>query len=158
MCNNNLNEYAEVIFVNRKRFTTALLAAMMIGVIGLGAVACKGKTDPKATETSETTELTTTTTTTIPTTTLTEYTGPLPNDEEITWTETPLDTPATYYANVSKGEFLNVRKGPGTKYEKVGTLTRGQSITVVAKASGGWYKTQDGFYVSETYLSGTMPN
>lgn len=144
--------------MNRKRFTTALLAAMMIGVIGLGAVACKGKTDPKATETSETTEQTTTTTTTIPTTTLTEYTGPLPNDEEITWNETPLETPATYYANVSKGEFLNVRKGPGTTYEKVGTLTRGQSITVVAKASGGWYKTQDGFYVSETYLSGTMPN
>lgn len=142
--------------MNRKRFTLALIASMMIGATCLGAVACK-KTEP--TETSlESSEETTTTTTTIPTTTLTEYTGPLTNDEEVTWSETQLESPATYYCNVSKGEFLNVRKGPGTKYEKVGTLTRGQSIVVVAKASGGWYKTQDGFYVSETYLSGTMPN
>ena len=142
--------------MNRKRFTLALIASMMIGVTCLGLAACK-KTEP--TETSvESSEETTTTTTTIPTTTLTEYTGPLTNDEEITWTETQLESPATYYCNVSKGEFLNVRKGPGTKYEKVGTLTRGQSIVVVAKAGGGWYKTQDGFYVSETYLSGTMPN
>ena len=144
--------------MNRKRFTTALIAAMMIGVIGFGVVACKGNNDPAATESFESTELTTTTTTTIPTTTLTEYSGPMTNDEEITWTESELESPATYYCNVSKGEFLNVRKGPGTKYEKVGTLTRGQSIEVVAKASGGWYKTKDGFYVSETYLSGTMPN
>ena len=142
--------------MNRKRFTTVLIAAMMVSVMALGAVACK-KTEPTAT-TLESTEQTTTTTTTIPTTTLTEYTGPLPNDEEITWTETQLETPATYYAKVSKGEFLNVRKGPNTTYEIVGKLTRGQSITCVAKASGGWYKTQDGFYVSETYLTGTMPD
>jgi len=143
--------------VNRKRFTVALLAAMMIGVVGLGAVACKGKTDPSATETSESTELTTTTTTTTPTTTLPEYAGPLENTQEITWTENQLEQPATYYVKVSKGEFLNVRNGPGVNYEKVGTLTRGMSIVVVAKASGGWYKTQDGFYVSETYLTATMP-
>lgn len=142
--------------MNRKRFTLALIASIMIGVTCFGLAACK-KAEP--TETSlESTELTTTTTTTVPTTTLTEYTGPLTNTEEITWTETQLESPATYYCNVSNGEFLNVRSGPGTKYEKVGTLTRGQSIVVVAKAGGGWYKTQDGFYVSETYLSGTMPN
>ena len=144
--------------MNRKRFTTALIAAMMVGAMCLGAVACKNKTDPSATDTAESSELTTTTTTTIPTTTLTEYSGPLDqNTTEVTWTETQLETPATYYCNVTKGEFLNVRKGPGTKYEKVGTLTRGMSIVVVAKASGGWYKTNDGFYVSETYLTGTMP-
>ena len=142
--------------MNRKRFTLAIVASMMIGVICLGAVGCK-KSEPTET-TLESSEEITTTTTTIPTTTLTEWTGPLPNDEEITWSETQLESPATYYCNVSKGEFLNVRSGPGTKYTKVGTLTRGQSIVVVAKASGGWYKTQDGFYVSETYLSGTMPN
>ena len=142
--------------MNRKRFTTALIAGMMLSIMALGVVAC---TKTKPTETTlETTEQTTTTTTTIPTTTLTEYTGPLTNDEEITWTETQLETPVTYYAKVSKGEFLNVRRGPGTTFEKVGTLTRGQSISCVAKASGGWYKTVDGFYVSETYLSGTMPN
>ena len=82
--------------MNRKRFTFALLAAMMIGVVGLGAVACKGKTDPSATETSESTELTTTTTTTTPTTTLPEYSGPLENTQEITWTENQLEQPTTY--------------------------------------------------------------
>jgi len=147
-------DYAEVIIVNRKRFTTALIAMMMVSVIGLGAVACK-KTEP--TETSiETSELTTTTTTTVPTTTLTEYTGPLTNDVEVSWTETPIEE-KTLYANVTKGEFLNVRKGPATTYEKVGTLTRGQAIKVVA-TSGGWYKTVDGFYVSENYLVATPPN
>ena len=142
--------------MNRKRFTTALIAGMMVAVLAMGLAACK-KTKPTE-STLESSEQTTTTTTTIPTTTLPEYSGPLTNSEEITWTETQLESPATYYANVTKGEFLNVRKGPGTGYEKIGTLTRGQAITVVAKASGGWYKTQDGFYVSETYLTGTMPN
>lgn len=143
--------------MNRKRFTTALIAAMMVGALSLGAVACKKKPAPTE-STPVTSEITTTTTTTVPTTTLPEYSGPLTNDEEVTWTETNLEQPVTYYAVVSKGEFLNVRKGPGTTYEKVGTLTRGQSVVCVAKASGGWFKTQDGFYVSETYLSGTMPN
>ena len=156
MCNNKLYDYAEVIIVNRKRFTTVLIAAMLTGVMALSLAACK-KTKPTET-TLESTEQTTTTTTTIPTTTLTEYSGPLINSEEISWTETNLETPATYYAKVTKGEFLNVRKGPGVGYEKVGTLTRGQAVVCVAKASGGWYKTQDGFYVSETYLTGTMPD
>lgn len=141
--------------MNRKRFTTVLIASMMVSVMALSLAACK-KTKPTET-TLESTEQTTTTTTTIPTTTLTEYAGPKTNDETVTWTETNLETPVTYYAQVSKGEFLNVRKGPGTQYEKVGTLTRGQTVVCVAKASGGWYKTEDGFYVSETYLTGTMP-
>ena len=142
--------------MNRKRFTTALIAAMMVGVICLGATACKKKADPSATETSETSEQTTTTTTTVPTTSLPIYSGPLENSQEITWSETPLESPKTYYVKVSQGEFLNVRKGPGTNYDKVASLTRGQAVVVVAK-SGIWYKTQDGFYISETYLSGTMP-
>ena len=36
--------------------------------------------------------------------------------------------------------------------QSVGTLSRGQSIVVVARTSNGWYKTIDGFYASETYL------
>ena len=142
--------------MNRKRFTTALIAAMMVCTLSLGAVACKKKPEP--TETTETTEETTTTTTTVATTSLPEFKGPMTNNEEVTWRETQLESPATYYVAVSKNEFLNVRKGPGTKYDKVGTLTRGQSIKVVAKAGNGWYKTEDGFFVSETYLSGKMPN
>ena len=153
MCNNKLNDYAhdyvEVIIVNRKRFTTALIAAMTIGALCLGVAACGGK-QPEPTETeTETTEVTTTTTTTAPTTTLTIYSGPR---------ATKLESPQTYYVKVTKGEFLNVRSGPGTKYEKVGTLTRGQSVTVVAKANGIWYKTQDGYFISDTYLSGKIPN
>ena len=142
--------------MNRKRFTTVLIAAMMVTVMVIGTVGCK-KTKPTET-TLESTEQTTTTTTTIPTTTLPEWSGPLSNTEEVSWTETQLETPVVYYVKVSKGEFLNVRKGPATSYEKIGTLTRGQTVKVVAKASGGWYKTEDGFYVSETYLTGTMPD
>ena len=158
MCNNKLNDYAhdyvEVIIVNRKRFTTALIAAMTIGALCLGVAACGGK-QPEPTETeTETTEVTTT----APTTTLTIYSGPRATTEEVTWQETKLESPQTYYVKVSKGEFLNVRSGPGTKYEKVGTLTRGQSVTVVAKANGIWYKTQDGYFISDTYLSGKIPN
>lgn len=162
MCNNNINDYAhayvEVIIVNRKRFTTALIAAMMVGALCLGIAACGGKTPETSNTETETSEITTTTTTTAPTTTLTEYSGPRTNTEEVTWKETQLEAPATYYVKVSKGEFLNVRSGPGTKYEKVGTLTRGQSVTVVARANGIWYKTQDGYFISETYLSGKIPN
>ena len=162
MCNNKLNDYAhdyvEVIIVNRKRFTTALIAAMTIGALCLGVAACGGK-QPEPTETeTETTEVTTTTTTTAPTTTLTIYSGPRATTEEVTWQETKLESPQTYYVKVTKGEFLNVRSGPGTKYEKVGTLTRGQSVTVVAKANGIWYKTQDGYFISDTYLSGKIRN
>jgi len=143
--------------VNRKRFTTALIAAMMVGVMSLGLVACKKKPEPTET-TEQTTEQTTTTTTTVATTSLPVWSGPLQNDEEVTWKETKLESEATYYVAVSKGEFLNVRKGPGVKYSKIGTLTRGQTVTVVAKAGNGWYKTKDGFFVSETYLTGKMPN
>ena len=161
MCFNIVNDYAhvyvEVIIVNRKRFTLALVAAMTVGALCLGIAACGKKPEP--TETTEsTTEATTTTTTTAPTTTLTEYSGPMQNTTEVNWTETPLEQPATYYVKVSKGEYLNVRNGPGTKYERVASLTRGQTVTVVARANGIWYKTQDGFFVSETYLSGKMPN
>ncbi|MBQ6304085.1 MAG: SH3 domain-containing protein [Clostridiales bacterium] len=143
--------------MNRKRFTTALIAAMLVGVICLGAVACKKKPAPTE-STPETSELTTTTTTTMATTTLTEYTGPLTNTVEINWNETQLESPVVYYCKVTRGEFLNVREGPNTTYRKVGTLTRGQSVKIVARCNGGWVKTEDGFYVSETYLQTTMPD
>ena len=142
--------------MNRKRFTTALAAALMAGVICIGVVGCK-KEEPTET-TTETTEQTTTTTTTVPTTTLTMFSGPMVNDTEVNWTETKLESPKTLYVVVTKGEFLNVRNGPGTTYDKVGTLTRGQSVTVVAVAKNIWYKTNDGFFVSDTYLSTKIPN
>ncbi len=142
--------------MNKKRFTTALAAALMAGVICIGVVGCK-KEEPTET-TTETTEETTTTTTTAQTTTLTDFKVPIETAPEVNWTETKFESPKTLYVNVNKNEFLNVRNGPGTTYDKVGTLTRGQSVTVVAVAKNIWYKTQDGFFVSETYLTGKIPN
>ena len=115
MCNNNINDYAhayvEVIIVNRKRFTTALIAAMMVGALCLGIAACGGKTPETSNTETETSEITTTTTTTAPTTTLTEYSGPRPNTEEVTWKETQLEAPATYYVKVCRGYPLSRVRG-----------------------------------------------
>ena len=47
---------------------------------------------------------------------------------------------------------LNVRKGPGTSYAKVGTLSRGTAVQVVG-FSGNWAKLSNGYYVSTSYLS-----
>ena len=35
---------------------------------------------------------------------------------------------------------LNVRKGPGTKYAKMGTLSKGAKVEVITKLPNGWYK------------------
>jgi uncharacterized protein YraI len=146
----------EVINVNSKLAAARITAGVLVGVMVLSAAACGKKAKPTIAS-STTSELITTTTTTAPTTKLSTYSGPLTNDQQVTWKETTLDQQVTYYAKVTKGEFLNIRKGPGTEYTKVGTLTRGQTIVVVARTSNGWYKTIDGFYASETYLSKKPP-
>lgn len=138
--------------MNSKMTATKISAGMLIGVMALSVVAC-GKRNKPTIDTAPSTSMITTTTTTAPTTSLDMYTGPLTNDQQVTWKETTLDQQVTYYAKVTKGEFLNLRKGPGTEYTKIGTLTRNQTIVVVARTSNGWYKTIDGFYASETYLS-----
>lgn len=142
--------------MNSKMTAVKISAGMLIGVMALSAVACGKKSKPTI-DTAPSTSMITTTTTTAPTTKLSTYTGPLTNDQQVTWKETTLDQQVTYYAKVTKGEFLNLRKGPGTEYTKIGTLTRGQTIVVVARTSNGWYKTIDGFYASETYLSKKPP-
>lgn len=35
---------------------------------------------------------------------------------------------------------LNIRKGPGTSYSRIGGLVEGQKVTVIGTASNGWYK------------------
>lgn len=142
--------------MNSKMTAVKLSAGMLIGVMALSAVACGKKSKPTI-DTAPSTSLITTTTTTAPTTSLQVYKGPLTNDQQVTWKETTLDQQVTYYAKVTKGEFLNLRKGPGTEYTKIGTLSRGQTVVVVARTSNGWYKTIDGFYASETYLSKKPP-
>ena len=60
----------------------------------------------------------------------------------------------TMYAKSS----VNVRKGPGTSYEKIGSLTTNQKVTITGKASNGWYEIDyngDNGYVSSSYLSET---
>lgn len=53
-----------------------------------------------------------------------------------------------YYAAVYAVCSLNVRSGPGTNFDVVKTLNRGDRIDVIAKTNNGWYKTYNGNYVS----------
>lgn len=58
---------------------------------------------------------------------------------------------ATMYAQ----RAVNVRKGPGTDYEKIGGLSANQEVVVTGKASTGWYEiSYNGGvgYVSNNYL------
>ena len=48
---------------------------------------------------------------------------------------TPLEEPTTMYSTTA----LNVRKGPSTDYEIVGSLKHGQDVTVTGLADTGWY-------------------
>ena len=114
--------------MNSKMTAAKISAGMLIGVMALSVVACGKRNKPTIDTAPSTSEMITTTTTTAPTTSLSLWTGPLTNDQQVTWKETTLDQQVTYYAKVTKGEFLNIRKGPGTEYSKVGTLSRGQSI------------------------------
>ena len=67
-------------------------------------------------------------------------------------------TTSTMYVTPDAG--LNVRKGPGTSYSKVTTLSKGTAVTVHS-TSDGWSKiTANGLtgYVSSQYLSSTNPS
>ncbi len=58
---------------------------------------------------------------------------------------------ATKYAKQS----VNIRKGPGTDYEKIGSLTMNQKVTVTGQANNGWYRISfngGDAYVSNKYL------
>ena len=146
--------------MNSKKITLRITALMLVLAMAIGTAACNSKKPKSTTQTTPSSEpeITTTTTTTETTTALTEYKGPLPdNDVNKTWDESNLETETIMYCTVSAGEFLNVRKGPASEHERVGRLSRGQAIKVVAKTSNGWYKTFDGFYISGEYLSVNNP-
>jgi len=146
--------------MNSKKITLRITALMLVLALAIGTAACNSKKPKSTTQTTPSSEpeITTTTTTTETTTALTEYKGPLPdNDVNKTWDESNLETETIMYCTVSAGEFLNVRKGPASEHERVGRLSRGQAIKVVAKTSNGWYKTFDGFYISGEYLSVNNP-
>lgn len=61
---------------------------------------------------------------------------------------------ATYYA-VSKGG-LNIRKGPSTDYDIIGTLAYGDSVSITGKTDNNWYQilyNNNTGYVSSKYVS-----
>ena len=69
--------------------------------------------------------------------------------EEPAYTVEPMS--ATMYAQRS----VNVRKGPGTEYDRVGSLTTNQEVAVTGKASTDWYEISyngEVAYVSNNYL------
>lgn len=133
-----------------------IVSIVCASAILVSFAACKNKDkndDAEESEESETSQTVPEVTTTEATTSLTMFSGPLPaSDIAVTWTETEIDQ-TVRYASITAGEFLRVRKGPGTEYDIVGSLTRNQEVVVVAVTSDGWYKTLDGFYVSGSYLT-----
>lgn len=75
--------------------------------------------------------------------------------------QAPVETAVNKKGTVVNTDSLNVRSGPGTGYTKIGTLSRGKSITVLAKAVNAagelWYRfsyssTQMG-YVHSSYIN-----
>lgn len=65
----------------------------------------------------------------------------------------------TGYVNVDANSSLNVRSGAGITKTKVGSLKRGEAVTVIGQ-SGSWYQINYGngtAYVSKTYISKTKP-
>lgn len=74
-------------------------------------------------------------------------------DDYLSLTPSETELTATFYVT---GE-ANVRSGPGTGYEVVKTLVKGDAISVIAVTSNGWYKTVKGTYVSKEVCSDTPP-
>lgn len=85
-----------------------------------------------------------------------EKTSEIPTEEvpevsEEQFTVTDMD--ATMYAQRN----CNVRKGPGTTYEKIGSLKLNDEVTVTGKTDNNWYRisfTGEDAYVSASLLSG----
>lgn len=89
---------------------------------------------------------------------------PAETTPEVTLTPTAVPTPtevtigetkesATYYAT---GD-INVRSGPGTDYDIVDSLSKGDKIQVVAFTENGWKKISEGHYVIDDFVSKTSP-
>ena len=73
--------------------------------------------------------------------------------EESNYTVTPMT--ATMYAQ----QAVNLRQGPGTTYDKTGSLSTNQSVEVTGYtevASGKWYQLSNGSFVSSKYLKDTQ--
>ena len=95
----------------------------------------------EVTTTSGTTEPTTTTTTAATTTAATTTSATTRGTTETTVGE------KTHNAIVYATKTVNLRTGPGTQYESLRLLHRGDQIDVIGVTTNGWYKTIKGNYV-----------
>lgn len=90
-------------------------------------------------------------------TTATETTGAEPTDTQVPESTVPpiteTEESATYYVTAK----INLRSGPGTEYESIGTFARGDTVTVIASTSNGWKKLGEGKYVISDFLSTAVP-
>lgn len=78
------------------------------------------------------------------------------DDDDTTSSEVVSDGKTTVlgYAVIDYGS-LNVRSGPGTKYDKIGTVSNGQRYAYYQK-SGNWIRIKDGWVsISYVYIEGT---
>ena len=76
-----------------------------------------------------------------------------PKEDNVS-TYTVTDMTKTMYAKQS----VNLRSGPSTDYEKVGSLTTNQEVTVTGQADTGWYRINYNggvAFVSNNYLNDT---
>ena len=76
----------------------------------------------------------------------------------------PADIPEVIFTNVDETVYaissVNIRSGPGTDYEIVGSLSYGQSILRTGIGSNGWSRVDhndENAYISSSYLSTTAP-
>ena len=74
---------------------------------------------------------------------------------------TPTPTSEVLTGTVKVSNTLNVRKGPGTQYDRIGSVKNGVKVTILGEENG-WYKIEyngGAGYVSKEYivLDGTAP-
>ena len=117
--------------------------------------ASEGSSETSASASSSTSDSTTegTTTTTTAATTTTKETTKATTAETTKEKVTESEVYKTVYATTT----VNVRKGPGTEYDKVKQVYSGDAIDVVAETSNGWYKTANSNYVKKSLTTGEKP-
>ena len=76
--------------------------------------------------------------------------------ENKSFTVTRFEEAKTLYATIA----LNFRRGPSTDYERAGSLSMAEEVTVLGQADTGWYffmKNGEAVYASDKYFSETKP-
>ena len=77
------------------------------------------------------------------------------NNKSLTVTSKISKSSATTQNGTVNTKSLNVRKGAGTKYSKIGALSKGTTVQIQSKTSSGWYKIKyknTYGYVSSKYI------